>query len=806
MSRGLCTLALMATGWRAADAHGHMSKPAPREPLWLPQYDDGAHTAVGATYRWDEPVYTIAGPKSISGHQYSANAFRCRESRPSAPPFQQLVAGQTIDVEWTLSAVHPGDCYLYLSYDTNVDEPERWFKIAEFPGCTHKADVDAGFNGLNPRTLNTWPVRMPTWLASCSHCVLRWEWISVQQVVDNEYFATCADVQVTGTAEPIRDFIAKVSPIVSISSPFGHLPSTIDACTPATIGNCYRRAYNGQFGTQYLLAPEVASYGGSAPGGQVAIALSPWRSNLDIRVDYTGTGVTVLDVWGGSKTGTNGQVTSVRTASWTSDAVFFNFAGAAALPLYYASWAIYGRDHKPWEMQLDKITHVNYAFFDVTAACAVTTLDSYADYDIVHTQLGMSWGDGTTHGNIGAFQRLRAQHPHLKLLLSLGGWTKSTYFSGCAKTAAKRATIVSTALQQLERSDFDGIDVDWEYPIGGGLGSNQVDGADWANYVLLLTELRAAMDAKWPARRMELTIAMGMNPRHSDSAPMEALAAVLDAINLMTYDYNGAWASLIAHNAPLHEDPAYAAAGADGRFRIDWGVDQWVARVPAHKLVLGLAAYGRAWTSVAASPAQYSQASGALMATYAEEPGMVAYWDIARNYVGKPGWTRGWNDLAKVPYLVGAGKFISYDDAQSIALKVQYAKGKGLGGIMWWEASEDKAGELVAVGTSAWTGVPAASPSPSPSPTPSPSPSPSPSPTPSPTPSPSPDPCGARRLAELAAAPPRAMPSDWTIGVALVSIVSGAAGLAVGYAAASRRPREHGKGGGFSPSRVAAPV
>jgi len=104
MSRGLCTLALMATGWRAADAHGHMSKPAPREPLWLPQYDDGAHTAVGATYRWDEPVYTIAGPKSISGHQYSANAFRCRESRPSAPPFQQLVAGQTIDVEWTVHA------------------------------------------------------------------------------------------------------------------------------------------------------------------------------------------------------------------------------------------------------------------------------------------------------------------------------------------------------------------------------------------------------------------------------------------------------------------------------------------------------------------------------------------------------------------------------------------------------------------------------------------------------------------------------------------------------------------------------
>lgn len=71
-------------------------------------------------------------------------------------------------------------------------------------------------------------------------------------------------------------------------------------------------------------------------------------------------------------------------------------------------------------------------------------------------------------------------------------------------------------------------------PVGGGPASNQVDPADWANYVLLLNELRAAMDTRWPKRRMELTIAMGMNPQHSDLAPMESLANVLDAINLMT--------------------------------------------------------------------------------------------------------------------------------------------------------------------------------------------------------------------------------------------------------------------------------
>lgn len=89
-----------------------MSQPTPRPPLWLPQYDDGAHTSPTATYRLDEPVYKLAGPLSISMHQYSHNALRCRESRPASPPFQAYAAGETITVSWELSAPHPGDCYL----------------------------------------------------------------------------------------------------------------------------------------------------------------------------------------------------------------------------------------------------------------------------------------------------------------------------------------------------------------------------------------------------------------------------------------------------------------------------------------------------------------------------------------------------------------------------------------------------------------------------------------------------------------------------------------------------------------------
>lgn len=55
-----------------------------------------------------------------------------------------------------------------------------------------------------------------------------------------------------------------------------------------------------------------------------------------------------------------------------------------------------------------------------------------------------------------------------------------------------------------------------------------------------------------------------------------------------------------------------------------------------------------------------------------------------------------------MPYLAGKGKFISYDDEESIAAKALYAKGLGLGGLMWWEASDDPDGVLLMAANDAW--------------------------------------------------------------------------------------------------------
>ena len=311
-------------------------------------------------------------------------------------------------------------------------------------------------------------------------------------------------------------------------------------------------------------------------------------------------------------------------------------------------------------------------------------------------------------GNIAAFVALREEQASLghtlRLILSLGGWTKSTHFSECAKTQVKRQALVSSAAALLDRTDFDGLDLDWEYPVCCGLDSNGVDPADWENYVLLLQMLRAALDVAHPTEHKELSIAMGMSPAVTGIAPKAALADVLDCIYLMTYDYNGDWNDFTGHLAPLYPNPAYPG---DPDFHISWGVAEWTAAVPASKLAMGMPSYGRSWYG---TTELFGFGATPGPGTYWEPPnggeqlGILRYDEITSSRFA--GFTRSWSDTAKVPYLHGylngRPAFITYDDPESIAIKARYGQAAGLAGLMFWEASEDSSSGLLLRAIEAW--------------------------------------------------------------------------------------------------------
>ncbi|WP_068619093.1 glycosyl hydrolase family 18 protein [Paenibacillus tuaregi] len=399
-------------------------------------------------------------------------------------------------------------------------------------------------------------------------------------------------------------------------------------------------------------------------------------------------------------------------------------AGGYKVVGYYPSWGAYGRNFNVTDIDASKVDFINYAFADIawngrhgnpdpTGPNPTTwpTQDEKGQtinvpngtivlgdpwIDTQKNFAGDTW-DQPIAGNINQLNVLKKKNPNLKTIISVGGWSWSNRFSDVAASQSTRETFAKSAVDFIHKFGFDGVDLDWEYPVGDGLAGNSVSPADKTNYTLLLQEIRNKLDAAGAkdGKHYYLTIASGAGPNFSNNTELGKIGAIVDWINIMTYDLNGGWVKVSAHNAPLYYDSAAQAAGVPNAdtFNVDAAVKGHLnAGVPASKIVLGLPFYGRGWDSVgSANNGQYQTASGASQAGTWEN-GVFDFNDLEANYINKNGYTRYWNDTAKVPYLYNPSnkRFISYDDVESIGYKTAYIKSKGLGGGMFWELSSDR--------------------------------------------------------------------------------------------------------------------
>jgi chitinase len=325
----------------------------------------------------------------------------------------------------------------------------------------------------------------------------------------------------------------------------------------------------------------------------------------------------------------------------------------------------------PSTLDATKITHVNYAFANIAAGRVVE-------------------GFARDKENYEVLAGLRRRHPHLKVLVSVGGWTWSKAFSDAALTAASRRVFVESAVAFVQRHDLDGFDVDWEYPgmVGDG---NVFRPEDKENFTVLMADLREALDRAGKAmkRPLLLTFAAGASSEFLEHTEMAKVQASVDFVNLMTYDFRvaseGGEAGHHANLYPSPDDPHQASA--------DRGVREFLAAgVPPEKLVLGVPFYGRAW-SVASDERRGLYQPGKAPAERIE----TGYASLAARCIGKGGFERVWDEKAQAPYLWNAEKriFISYEDPESLRVKSRYIREQGLAGAMFWEYYADPSGVLV---------------------------------------------------------------------------------------------------------------
>ncbi|MBZ9713579.1 glycosyl hydrolase family 18 protein [Deinococcus multiflagellatus] len=392
---------------------------------------------------------------------------------------------------------------------------------------------------------------------------------------------------------------------------------------------------------------------------------------------------------------------------------------------YFTQWGIYGRNYQVKNIDTSgtaaTLTHINYAFGNIynengTYRCNIVTRaesgngdggDGFADYgksfDAATSVDGVAdkW-DQPLKGNFNQLKKLKAKYPGLKALISLGGWTWSKQFSAAAMTDASRRALVSSCIDVYIKGNlpvadgaggpgaaagvFDGIDIDWEYPGGGGLPTNTVSPQDKQNFTLLLQEFRRQLDAYKPG--LLLTIAAPGGPDKIANQDPAAYKNAVDWVNIMTYDFRGAWDATGPTNfhSNLYPSPNDPGTGVVKSYSVDTAVNAFLnAGMPANKLVIGIPFYGRGWTGVpGTNNGLYQSATGAARGTY--EAGYEDY-KVLKNAPGTV-----YRDAAtKQMWKYDGTNFWSYDDPEVIATKMAYVKQKGLGGAMAWALDGDDA-------------------------------------------------------------------------------------------------------------------
>ncbi|PLS09554.1 glycosyl hydrolase family 18 protein [Neobacillus cucumis] len=350
---------------------------------------------------------------------------------------------------------------------------------------------------------------------------------------------------------------------------------------------------------------------------------------------------------------------------------------------YYSGWSTYSGSEVS-DIDASKLTQINYAFANIGNDLKMQVGDSYAD-----TQKEFP-GDSATDpfkGNFNQLKKLKQKFPHLKTVISVGGWSWSEKFSEVALTEASRTAFADSVVKFLLTYGFDGVDFDWEYPVNGGMKTNVRRPIDEKNYTLLLQKVREKLNAQQAldGKKYTMSIAAGASANFAQTTQLDQISKIVDYIQLMTYDLHGPWDSVTGFNAPLYASSAEPANAPNVSQAVEVFLDNGV---PANKLVMGVPFYGYDYKEV-------NNANNGLYQTHTGAVFSDSYGEIEKNFVGKNGFVRYWSSESRVPYLWNGSTFVSYDDPESMAQKAAYIKSKGLAGAMIWEISQDPSEALL---------------------------------------------------------------------------------------------------------------
>lgn len=273
-----------------------------------------------------------------------------------------------------------------------------------------------------------------------------------------------------------------------------------------------------------------------------------------------------------------------------------------------------------------------------------------------------------------------AHQSKVQVLLSLGGWGWDKQFAEIMKSPEAENRYVNSVMEIVDGYDYDGIDLDWEYPDT----QEEVVG-----FERLARRFRKQLDelGQKKGRHLFQTMAASSNPPTLKWITNELLLETMDWVNVMTYDFAGDWTSYAGHNSPL-----FASSKVSGQRRSTELTMKYLLErgMPANRLAVGLPLYGRGF-GVSEPYASTKDAPRSRRV-----PGGGDYRNVEK-LIKEQGWKRQWDDETKNPWAIApdGSAVISYDDAESISLRTEWAMKQGFRGVFFWQIG----GDLLSDGT-----------------------------------------------------------------------------------------------------------
>lgn len=348
---------------------------------------------------------------------------------------------------------------------------------------------------------------------------------------------------------------------------------------------------------------------------------------------------------------------------------------------YYSEWAIYSPNIHIQDLPSQLMTHLVYKSANLSKNGEVEVGDTFADIEHLYPTVNIE--EEEVLGNFGQLIKLKKQQPNLKNIISIGGWGRSENFSVAASTKAGREKIAQSAIVFMRKYKFDGIEIDWQFPIGFSPTPyddqilSQID--DPKNLSLLMAEL----NNQCQAINLKCWLQVVLAPYSLDEYWQASLLS--DNVNVVVIDVSrvhGDKADKAEHISPLYSE------------KNERSIDQLISRlvtfgIDKHKIVPAIPSFAVGWDGVTREnnglkqiPKRLSWGSwdgNSSGATGIYNQKSLSFFLKSNQYKTY------WDETSKASYLYTSekfsGHFISFENEQSIQEKVNYVENENLAGL-----------------------------------------------------------------------------------------------------------------------------